>query len=137
LFFSFFFSNSFEQWARELLFEGEFVLNPEEANQYIRNPGYLGAITELDKKKKLDILASVLLDRQKTMDETVVWARMLFEEYYVRRPAQLIHTYPINCKDSAGQPFWQGTRRPPHVTPYDPKNPAHVDFVVAAAFLRA
>ncbi len=124
-------------WARELLFEGEFVVNPEEANNYIKNPSYLSDLTELDKKKKLDILASVLLDRQKNLDEVVVWARNLFEEYYVRRPAQLIHTYPIDCKDSAGQPFWQGTRRPPHVVHYDPKNSAHVDFVVASTFLRA
>ncbi len=76
------------------------MLNPEEANQYIRNPAYLSSITELDKKKKLDILASILLDRQKTLDEVVVWARMLFEEYYVRRPAQLIHTCVVSWLSS-------------------------------------
>ena len=86
------------QWARELLFEGEFVVNPEEVNQYIKNPNYLSSLTDMDRKKKLDILGSILLDKQNTFDECVVWARMLFEEYYVRRPAQLVHTYPVNSK---------------------------------------
>jgi hypothetical protein len=88
------------QWARELLFEGEFVVNPEEVNQYIKNPNYLASLTDMDRKKKLDILGSVLLDKQNSFDDCVVWARLLFEEYYVRRPAQLVHTYPVDCKVS-------------------------------------
>lgn len=68
------------QWARELLFEGEFVVNPEEVNQYIKNPNYLSSLTDMDRKKKLDILGSVLLDKQNTFDDCVVWARLLFEE---------------------------------------------------------
>lgn len=73
-------------------------MNPEEVNQYIKNPNYLSSLTDMDRKKKLDILGSILLDKQNTFDECVVWARMLFEEYYVRRPAQLVHTYPVNSK---------------------------------------
>lgn len=125
------------QWSRELLFEGEFVLNPEEANSYAKNPDYLDGLTDMDRKKKLDILDSVLINRQKSFDECVVWARHLFEEYYVRRPLQLIHTFPLDAKDSAGQPFWQGTRRPPKATPFDAHNETHIDFMVASTFLRA
>lgn len=125
------------QWARELLFEGEFVLNPEEVNSYFKNKNYIAQLTDMERKKKLDILAGVLVERQKTVDDCIVWARMLFEEYYVRRPKQLLHTFPLDAKDGVGQPFWQGTRRPPKPTPFDPTNETHLDFVIASARLRA
>jgi ubiquitin-activating enzyme E1 len=125
------------QWARELLFEGEFVVNPEEVNTYMKSPDYLNTLTEMDKKKKLEILDAILINRQASLDECAVWARILFEEYYVRRPKQLIHTFPTDAKDNAGQPFWQGTRRPPTPTPFDPSNETHCNFIVATTFLRA
>ena len=71
------------------------------------------------------------------MLECAEWARELFEEYYVRRPTQLVHTFPQDAKDSAGQPFWQGTRRPPSATPFDATNSVHGDFIVSSTFLRA
>lgn len=73
------------QWARELLFEGEFVVNPEEVNAYLASPNYVAALTEMEKKKKLSILGATLVDRQRTLDECVAWARLLFEEWYVRK----------------------------------------------------
>ena len=74
------------------------MVNPEEVNTYIANADYVESLTDLERKKKLDILASVLLDDQKSLDECVVWARMLYEEYYVRRPLQLLHTFPLDAK---------------------------------------
>jgi len=125
------------QWSRELLFEGEFVVNPEEATSYLKNPKYLDEVTDDDRRKKLDILSNMLIKRQSSLKECAEWARDLFEEYYVRRPLQLVHTFPPDAKDSAGQPFWQGTRRPPKATPFDASNEMHCNFIVSSAFLRA
>jgi len=85
----------------------------------------------------LTILGSVLVDRQNTLEECAIWARELFEEWYVRKPMQLLHTFPLDAKDSAGQPFWQGTRRPPRPTPYDTNNNTHTSFIIASSYLRA
>jgi len=127
------------QWARELLFEGEFVVNCEEVNAYITKgeQAYISSLSDLERKKKLEILAKILLEPQRTFDDCVEWARLLYETWYVRAPAQLLHTFPLTAKDSAGQPFWQGTRRPPKAVAFNPQDEAHVDFIVASAHLRA
>lgn len=87
------------QWARELVFEGEFVVNPEEVNSYVKNPNYVSELGDDSRQRKLDILGSILVPRQRTFDECIVWARQLFEEYYVRKPLQLLHTFPADAKD--------------------------------------
>lgn len=57
-------------------------MNPEEVNSYIKNPHYISGLTEMDRKKKLTIVGSVLVARQTTFDECIQWARMQFEEWY-------------------------------------------------------
>jgi hypothetical protein len=50
---------------------------------------------------------------------------------------QLLHNFPLDFIDSSGTPFWSAGKRPPNPIEFDPNNELHLDFVVAAAFLRA
>ena len=50
---------------------------------------------------------------------------------------QLLHNFPSDYKTSTGQPFWSGPKRCPNPQVFDAENPLHMDYVVAAANLRA
>ena len=45
--------------------------------------------------------------------------------------------FPVDAKDKDGQPFWSGPKRAPSAQSFDPSDPLHVHFVVAAANLIA
>jgi len=45
--------------------------------------------------------------------------------------------FPIDAKGKEGQPFWSGPKRYPSAQTFDPSDPLHVKFVVAAANLIA
>lgn len=109
------------------------------------------------------LLANLESDRPRSMDECVTWARMRFEEFFnntiqqvcltalragarngVRtltpaRPltAQLLFNFPADMVTSSGTPFWSGTKRTPTPAIFSGSDPTHLDFVIAAANLRA
>ena len=39
-------------------------------------------------------------------------------------------------KTTVGAPFWSGTKRLPRALSFDPEDPLHIDFIVAAANLQ-
>jgi len=43
----------------------------------------------------------------------------------------------LDAKDKSGAPFWSGPKRPPTVITFNPEDPQHMDFIIAAANLRA
>lgn len=51
--------------------------------------------------------------------------------------AQLLFNFPLDMTTSSGAPFWSGPKRPPTPLTFDSSNPLHVEFIVAAANLRA
>ena len=59
----------------------------------------------------------------------------------VSRPSlsvlQLLHNFPIDMETSSGAPFWSGPKRPPAPLAFDSANELHIDFILAAANLRA
>jgi len=124
------------QWARELIFEGEFVSYIESFNNYLKKSDYIDTMEEMQLRKTLDNFKKIL-PLPKSFDDCIVWARTQFQQYYNHDPKQLIHNYPLDKKDKNGTPFWTGTRRPPVSLDFDAKNDEHVNFVVAATFLRA
>ncbi len=90
------------------------------------------------KRTTLETVHDLLVKRQKSMEECVIWARQLFEKWFVNDIKQLIWQFPADFKDpKTGAPFWSGAKRPPSPANFDPHNDLHVNFVVAAAFLRA
>lgn len=127
------------QWARDL-FEGLFAQGPHEVNSYITSPTYLVDLaksqnTQLETLKT--VKANLVDDKPLTFDECVAWARRLFESEFNNNIAQLIFTFPPDSLTSQGTKFWSGTKRAPNPIKFDPSDDAHVDFIVAAANLRA
>jgi ubiquitin-activating enzyme E1 len=136
-----FFPNNIQhclQWAREDLFEGSFTQSPDMLNQYIEKPDYLKTIAPQQLKLTLDKLKSLLVtDKPKNFDDCIKWARLEFEIQYNHKVRQLLYNFPADFVDQHGVPFWSGAKRPPTPTTFDTNNPLHLDFIVAASYLRA
>jgi len=60
-----------------------------------------------------------------------------FEELFHNSIVQLLFNFPPNQITQEGLPFWSGPKRCPHPVVFDPANPVHMDFILAAANLRA
>lgn len=76
-------------------------------------------------------------DRPASAEQCVEWARLLLEENYNFEIRQLLHNFPPNQLTSHGIRFWSGAKRCPHPISFDGSQPDSVDFVTAAAYLRA
>lgn len=125
------------QWGREQAFEGHFVKNPEIVNNYLKKDNYLDTLAPTLRLGTLEVLQDCLLERQQTFDECVEWARHEFQRRYDHAPRQLLYNFPLDHVDSNGVHFWSGAKRPPTPIAFDANNATHLDFVAAAAFLRA
>jgi ubiquitin-activating enzyme E1 len=49
----------------------------------------------------------------------------------------LTDKFPADSKDAKGEPFWSGHKRFPAAATYDPNNPSHTGFMIAASNLFA
>jgi len=67
----------------------------------------------------------------------VEWARLYWEDQYVNQIKQLLFNFPPDQITSSGQPFWSGPKRCPDPLVFDVNDPMHLDFIYAAANLRA
>ena len=127
------------QWARDE-FEGLFKQAAEDANSYITDPEYVAkikkqpgtALTTLE-----GVRDNLVTKRPKSFEDCVVWARLKFEELYVNNIKQLLFNFPLDMVTAGGTPFWSGPKRPPTAASFDTENSLHMDFVVAAANMRA
>jgi len=81
-----------------------------------------------------DVLIS---ERSATWPECVGWARRKFESYFSHRIAQLLFNFPPDATTSQGVPFWSPPKRLPKPLAFDASDPLHMQFVMAAANLRA
>lgn len=75
--------------------------------------------------------------RPKDFADCVKWARLYWEECYANQIKQLLYNFPPNQITSSGQPFWSGPKRCPEPLVFDINDSMHVDYVYAAANLRA
>mmetsp|Transcript_30198 Transcript_30198/g.73492 ORF Transcript_30198/g.73492 Transcript_30198/m.73492 type:complete len:1022 (-) Transcript_30198:219-3284(-) len=127
------------QWARDK-FEGLYKNVATEVNGYITNMEYLNKLAEdpVNEVKTLQLLNDNLgKDKPLSFEDCVHWARRLFETEFHNKILQLITALPPDQVDSEGNPFWTGHKRPPTPLKFDKNNPLHIDFVIAAANLRA
>lgn len=128
------------QWARDN-FEGLFKQSAENAAQYINDPQFIDRTLKLPGVQPLEVLESVrtaLVDeRPKSFDECVVWARCHWQDQYSNQIRQLLFNFPPDQLTSSGQPFWSGPKRCPVPLDFDASNELHLDYIVAAANLKA
>jgi len=126
------------QWARDQ-FEGLFTKTAENCHKFITEPKFL------EKQKSGGALIAILeglrkdlgTDKPDDFTDCIRWARMLFEENFHNTIAQLLYNFPPDQKTSSGAPFWSGPKRCPAAINFDANNSEHLDFIVAAANLRA
>lgn len=127
------------QWARDL-FAGEFTLGPEEVNSYISKSDYSKSFGDQQHQyvTALETVYKYLVNnRPLSFDDCVLWARQRFSDEFRDSIAQLIHSFPEDAVTNEGTPFWSGTKRAPQPAEFDVNDPLHLDFIVAAANLRA
>eukprot|EP00177_Eucheuma_denticulatum_P005593 GFKZ01010164.1.p1 GENE.GFKZ01010164.1~~GFKZ01010164.1.p1 ORF type:complete len:1055 (+),score=183.69 GFKZ01010164.1:352-3516(+) len=129
------------QWARDY-FEGEFRTSAEESNAFLKKgEEYIDDLRRQGPGTMLSTLevvnARLIDDRPHSVQECVEWARRAFEKLFNSDIKQLLHTFPRDNVDKNGVPFWSGTKRAPDPVEFDVSNPLHLDFIVAAACLRA
>ncbi|KAI1444696.1 ubiquitin-activating enzyme E1 1 [Annulohypoxylon stygium] len=126
-------------WAREL-FETSFVKSAETVNLYLSQPNYLETTLKQggNETPTLETIRDYLVtDKPLSFEDCIIWARMLFERQYNNAIQQLLYNFPKDSTSSSGTPFWSGPKRAPDPLKFDPKNPTHFGFIVAAANLHA
>ena len=128
------------QWARDM-FEAVFKQKPDDANMYATQEHFLDDVMKKPGSEPMDTLeglrASLVTDRPRSFDDCIAWAVRQFTALYRDSIKQLLHNFPEDRVTSEGVPFWSGTKRCPTPLEFDAANPLHLDFVVAAANLRA
>ncbi|XP_013145647.1 PREDICTED: ubiquitin-like modifier-activating enzyme 1 [Papilio polytes] len=127
------------QWARDE-FEGLFRQAAEHAAQYFTDPHFLERTVRLPGTQPLDAIESVrnaIVERPMNFEDCVTWARLHWETQYSNQIKQLLFNFPPDQPTLSGAPFWSGPKRCPSPLVFDPEDELHLDYVVAAANLRA
>jgi ubiquitin-activating enzyme E1 len=138
------------EWAMDL-FSGTFKGDPETMNRFLQyqEEATKGDGTTTDntiaaippefetQKDRLEVIARGLEQVPESFDDCVVWACLKFQELFSSNIRQLLFNFPVDSVTSSGTPFWSGPKRAPTPIDFDSGNALHLDFVWAAANLRA
>lgn len=128
------------QWARDT-FEGVFRQAAANAAQYLTDPTYMERILKLpgcQPVETLELVKRALVDDcPSNFRDCVKWSRNQWEEHYNNQIRQLLFNFPPTQITASGQPFWSGPKRCPEPLTFDINNSLHVDYIVAAANLKA
>ncbi|KAI5300135.1 hypothetical protein KEM55_009225, partial [Ascosphaera atra] len=102
-------------------------------------PDFLAKLPQTgNQKQSLEFLRDFLVtEKPLTFADCVTWARQQFEVQYNNAIQQLLYNFPRDSLTSSGQPFWSGPKRAPTPLKFNPQDPTHINFVVAAANLHA
>lgn len=76
-------------------------------------------------------------EKPKDFFDCVKWARFYWQEAYSNQIRQLLYNFPPDQTTSSGQPFWSGPKRCPKPLDFDVNDPMHLDYIYAAANLKA
>lgn len=113
-------------------------------NQWLERSDYLADLARDSADSvpaAIDAVTEGVLTRPTTAAEAtascVLWARKKFDGWFDRSIASLCRQFPPDHLTESGEPFWGGTRRRPTPTAFSADEPTHVQFVAAAARLRA
>lgn len=128
------------QWARDE-FEGLFKQPAENVNQYLADPRFVERALRLPGTQPLEVLEALqralCSERPHCWADCVGWACRHWHRQYCNNIRQLLHNFPPGQKTNSGTLFWSGPKRCPHPLTFDPENPLHLDYVLAAANLFA
>merc|ERR1712137_911200 len=128
------------QWARDT-FQGLFTNTQENVNAFLTQPSFFDSLKTQNLAAQLEIIqgihASLVSDKAITFDDCIAWARLQFEKFFNSNIQQLLFNFPPDLITSSGTPFWSGAKRAPTPVKFDPNEQLHMDFVIAAANLRA
>lgn len=128
------------QWARDE-FEGLFRQCADNSVQYLKDPRFMEKTLKLPGNQPLEVLEGVkqmLVDERPTsFADCVAWARLRFQDQYNNQIRQLLYNFPEDQTTSSGALFWSGPKRCPKPIEFDPNETLHMDYIVAAANLRA
>lgn len=128
------------QWARDD-FEGLFKLGPEAALQYLSDPNFMDRTLKMAGNQPVEMLELVkrflVVERPNNFNDCVKWARLHWQEQYDNQIQQLLYNFPPDRLTTSGAPFWSGPKRCPHNLTFSVDDPMHLDYVVAAANLKA
>ncbi|EXK31940.1 ubiquitin-activating enzyme E1 [Fusarium oxysporum f. sp. melonis 26406] len=127
-------------WAKEYMFEKLFVKAPQTVNLYLTQPQFIENSMKQggNQKETLETIRNYLTtERPRTFEDCIAWARQLFETEFSNKIQQLLYNFPKDSETSSGTPFWSGPKRAPDALKFDPNNPSHFGFIVAAANLHA
>eukprot|EP01004_Peranema_trichophorum_P003089 NODE_209_length_3229_cov_21.355119_g181_i1.p1 GENE.NODE_209_length_3229_cov_21.355119_g181_i1~~NODE_209_length_3229_cov_21.355119_g181_i1.p1 ORF type:complete len:1014 (+),score=212.75 NODE_209_length_3229_cov_21.355119_g181_i1:54-3095(+) len=127
------------QWARDA-FEGLFKQSADDVNGYLTRSDFLAQL-EKEPATRVTTLESIydalVKNKPTSREDCVRWARFKFEEFFNHQIHQLLYNFPVDTITSSGERFWSGPKRPPTPIVFDPSDPAHIDFIIAASYLRA
>ncbi|KAF5657938.1 ubiquitin-activating enzyme e1 [Fusarium heterosporum] len=127
-------------WSKEYMFEKLFVKAPQTVNLYLTQPQFIENALKQggNQKETLETIRNYLTtERPRTFEDCIAWARQLFESEFSNKIQQLLYNFPKDSETSTGTPFWSGPKRAPDALKFDPNNPSHFGFIVAAANLHA
>ncbi|XP_076447725.1 ubiquitin-like modifier-activating enzyme 1 [Babylonia areolata] len=128
------------QWAREE-FEDKFAQPSVNASQYLTDPKFLERTLKQQGTQPIETLESVKrtveTEYYPSFDKCVEWARNLFQANYSNQIRQLLFNFPADQMTSSGAPFWSGPKRCPHPLEFDADNELHLDYIIAAANMKA
>jgi len=128
------------QWARDI-FEGHFTQSPLTASQYIEEDGFKVKVLALPGAQPVETMETVsrmlVKERPDNFRDCVAWARLTWQKMFHDDIAQLLHNFPPDQVTSTGSPFWSGPKKCPKPLVFDTDNEMHMDFIMAAANLRA
>ncbi|CAG2112211.1 unnamed protein product, partial [Medioppia subpectinata] len=128
------------QWARDD-FEGLFTQSAENARKYLKDSKFIKQTMQMavnESNRLLESVKQILVDdKTANFEECIKWARNYFEEQYANQIKQLLFNFPVDSLTSSGMPFWSGPKRCPHPIEFDANNQTHIDYIVAAANLKA
>lgn len=127
------------QWAKER-FEEYFVKPATNVNGYLSEPNFVENALKYSSNQKamLDQLNKFLVsEKPLTFEECIVWARLQFENDYSTEIRQLLYSLPKDAVNDNGIPFWSPPKRAPDALDFDPKNPIHLDYIIAGVNLHA
>lgn len=128
------------QWARDN-FEGVFKQSAENASQYLSDSNFVDRVLKMPGVQPLEILESVraalIVDKPNNFADCVKWARLHWQDQFSNQIRQLLFNFPPDQTTSSGQPFWSGPKRCPTPLTFDVNNPMHLDYIYAAANLKA
>jgi len=128
------------QWARDS-FEGLFTGAAENVNAYLSQKSFLDTLAKQSLVARLEVVKTIysclVTDKPLTFEECIAWARQKFEDFFNNGIQQLLFNFPKDLITSSGAPFWSGPKKAPNPLQFDMENPDHLEFIVAAANLRA